>query len=200
MVAVGRQVRRIRREQDLTQTDLGAAAGMARNTINKIERGHMNPSAESVARIAAALGVPVGTLYEQREPVPLVGAPQAGREELTELLGSLGSKTSYLADADVANSLSEMDIVEALDTARAVAEEAHLIGPELRRRYEAAPRGSQDLVQASLLLGIASARRQAVRWSLRALWNRSPEPVPPAGADRNLAQEYAEIDSALVAA
>jgi transcriptional regulator with XRE-family HTH domain len=71
MVDVGRRVRRIRREQDLTQASLAAAAGMAKNSINKVERGHMNPSAESVVRIADALGVPVGALYEEREPALL---------------------------------------------------------------------------------------------------------------------------------
>jgi transcriptional regulator with XRE-family HTH domain len=83
MVDIGQRVRRIRREQDITQAGLASGAGMAKNSINKIERGHMNPSAESVARIAAVLGVPVGLLYEEPELVlPKVSAPTEDKEHI----------------------------------------------------------------------------------------------------------------------
>jgi transcriptional regulator with XRE-family HTH domain len=83
VAGVGRQVRRIRREQDMTQTELAREAGMATNTINRIERGHMNPSADSLARVASVLGVPVGELYKNQELVhPKAPAPPSGQREL----------------------------------------------------------------------------------------------------------------------
>jgi transcriptional regulator with XRE-family HTH domain len=86
MVDLGRRVRRIRREQELSQSALATAAGMALNSVNRIEKGHMNPSAESVARIAAALGVPVGALYEELETTTTgkVSAPPETGQSLLE--------------------------------------------------------------------------------------------------------------------
>jgi transcriptional regulator with XRE-family HTH domain len=86
MVDLGRRVRRIRREQELSQSALATAAGMALNSVNRIEKGHMNPSAESVARIAAALGVPVGALYEELETTTtgkVSAPPETGPASLT---------------------------------------------------------------------------------------------------------------------
>jgi len=59
---------------------------MALNSVNRIEKGHMNPSAESVARIAAALGVPVGALYEELETTTtgkVSAPPETGPASLT---------------------------------------------------------------------------------------------------------------------
>jgi transcriptional regulator with XRE-family HTH domain len=71
MVNVGRWVRRIRRERELSQAALAERAGMAKNSINKIERGHMNPSSESVVRLANAMDVPVATLYAEEPELAL---------------------------------------------------------------------------------------------------------------------------------
>jgi transcriptional regulator with XRE-family HTH domain len=83
MVKVGQWVRRIRRERELSQAALAARAGMAKNSINKIELGHMNPSSESVVRIAEALDVPVAALYAEEPELALPKASAPPSEATT---------------------------------------------------------------------------------------------------------------------
>jgi transcriptional regulator with XRE-family HTH domain len=45
-----------RRARGLTQQQLAAAAGLARPTVNRIERGHVLPTASSAERLGQVLG------------------------------------------------------------------------------------------------------------------------------------------------
>lgn len=53
----------MRAEGDLTQADLAARVGVARQTINSIELGKYEPSLGLGMRIAAALGAKVEELF-----------------------------------------------------------------------------------------------------------------------------------------
>ena len=64
-IPLARAIRQLRRERELSQEALAAAAGMHPKHLSEIERGNKDPRATTVARLAEALGVTVGELYGQ---------------------------------------------------------------------------------------------------------------------------------------
>lgn len=73
MVGLGARIREIRKERRWSQAELAQKAGMAQTSISEIEREQISPSVDTVERIAAALGISVGVLFES----PLSGVPAA---------------------------------------------------------------------------------------------------------------------------
>jgi transcriptional regulator with XRE-family HTH domain len=63
--SLARTIRQLRRERELSQEALAAAAGMHPKHLSEIERGNKDPRATTVANLAEALGVTVGELYGQ---------------------------------------------------------------------------------------------------------------------------------------
>src|SRR6266511_3014765 len=70
LTAAGARVRRLRVRRALTQEQLAETAGVAVRTVQRAEEGTM--SAETVAALAAALGVPVETLTAADQPYPQI--------------------------------------------------------------------------------------------------------------------------------
>jgi transcriptional regulator with XRE-family HTH domain len=60
----GAAIRRYRLERGLSQEQLAARAGLDRTYVGGIERGERNPSLKNIARIAAALRVPIRQLFD----------------------------------------------------------------------------------------------------------------------------------------
>jgi len=60
----GDNVKRYRRRADLTQGEVADLADMHDTALSLIERGFRQPRADSVAKIAGALGVDPGDLFE----------------------------------------------------------------------------------------------------------------------------------------
>lgn len=54
---IGRRIRRVRLEKNITQEDLAGDAGLNRAYIGYIERGERNPSTDTLVKIAKALKV-----------------------------------------------------------------------------------------------------------------------------------------------
>lgn len=67
MSEVAREIRRLRKEKDWTQTELAVYAGSSQPTINQIESGARNPSTRTLEKIAGALGVEVRDLFPKAE-------------------------------------------------------------------------------------------------------------------------------------
>lgn len=65
--ALGHQVRLLRRERELSVSDLAAAAGISPGMVSKIENGQITPSLSSVNAIATALNVPITALFSAFE-------------------------------------------------------------------------------------------------------------------------------------
>jgi transcriptional regulator with XRE-family HTH domain len=65
VAALGKRIRIARLTRELTQEQLGAAAGLSRSAVSYIEKGHAPPGLLSVWRIADALNVPVGELLSR---------------------------------------------------------------------------------------------------------------------------------------
>jgi DNA-binding XRE family transcriptional regulator/uncharacterized RmlC-like cupin family protein len=62
-MALGAQVRALRRARDLSVLDLAAAAGISSGMLSKIENGQISPSLSTVQAIAAALNTPFTSLF-----------------------------------------------------------------------------------------------------------------------------------------
>lgn len=60
---LGKRIRTLRKLKALTQEELGEKAGISYKFVGEIERGKVNPSLDSLVRIANALGVKAGDLF-----------------------------------------------------------------------------------------------------------------------------------------
>ena len=65
--ALGEAVRRIRKERGLTQEALYHASRVHRNHISALERGALNPSYQTMLRIADALEISLSRLVAMSE-------------------------------------------------------------------------------------------------------------------------------------
>lgn len=63
LIALGKRLRELRTRTGLSQEKFAAKAGLDRTYYAGIERGERNPSVKQLAKIAAALGVPIATLF-----------------------------------------------------------------------------------------------------------------------------------------
>ena len=60
---IGPRLRHIRLDKGFTVQALAAATGLDKGFLSRLERGTKRPSVETVLRLSAALGVPVGQLF-----------------------------------------------------------------------------------------------------------------------------------------
>ena len=61
--ALGTRVRALRRNLDLSVSDLAGAAGISTGMLSKIENGQISPSLSTVQSVATALGLPIAALF-----------------------------------------------------------------------------------------------------------------------------------------
>ncbi|MCH8824789.1 MAG: helix-turn-helix transcriptional regulator [Planctomycetes bacterium] len=64
---LGRAVRKLRKDLDISQEELGARASLDRTYISDIERGKRNPSLDIIAGIAKSLKVELSQLFRMTE-------------------------------------------------------------------------------------------------------------------------------------
>ncbi|HUY85086.1 MAG TPA: helix-turn-helix transcriptional regulator [Candidatus Dormibacteraeota bacterium] len=55
--AIGKRIRRLRKDRGWTQADLAAKTGLQTNTIARLERGKNRPADPSLEQLAKAFGV-----------------------------------------------------------------------------------------------------------------------------------------------
>lgn len=60
---LGNRIKERRGELGLTQADVAELVGVTRKTVNTVENGVFTPSALLAIKLAAALNVPVETLF-----------------------------------------------------------------------------------------------------------------------------------------
>lgn len=65
---LGDAIRRLRIARGLSQRQLAEQVHVSRPLISYIEKGTVNPSVASLQRLAEALDVPVGALFEPPPP------------------------------------------------------------------------------------------------------------------------------------
>jgi transcriptional regulator with XRE-family HTH domain len=104
-VAIGRQVRRTRRQQEITVAELAQITGLSIGMLSKIENGNTSPSLTTMQALANALSVPITSFFrgfeERREAVHTkagegVELDRAGTRagHQYDLLGHIGSNGS----------------------------------------------------------------------------------------------------------
>ncbi|MBD2436587.1 helix-turn-helix transcriptional regulator [Nostoc sp. FACHB-110] len=59
----GKAVRRRKRELDLSQEQLAERAGLHRPNISNLERGELNPSLETIEKLANAMNISIPKLF-----------------------------------------------------------------------------------------------------------------------------------------
>jgi transcriptional regulator with XRE-family HTH domain len=64
---IGAEVRRLRKDLDLTVAELGAAASISTGMLSKIENGSISPSLLTLSSLAKALNVPIGRLFSETD-------------------------------------------------------------------------------------------------------------------------------------
>ncbi|MGJ5180201.1 helix-turn-helix domain-containing protein [Bradyrhizobium oligotrophicum] len=62
---IGAEVRRLRKDLDLTVSELGAAASISTGMLSKIENGSISPSLATLSALAKALNVPIARLFRE---------------------------------------------------------------------------------------------------------------------------------------
>ena len=64
---IGTEVRKLRKELDLTVAELGAGANISTGMLSTIENGSISPSLGTLNSLANALNVPISRLFSERE-------------------------------------------------------------------------------------------------------------------------------------
>jgi transcriptional regulator with XRE-family HTH domain len=65
---VGRNVKRLRLDADLTQAALAERMGVDRAYVSSLELGQRNPTVVTLWHISRALGVKLQTFFEEEKP------------------------------------------------------------------------------------------------------------------------------------
>jgi transcriptional regulator with XRE-family HTH domain len=63
-IKLGKNLKRIRTEKDISQGDIARALDVGRSFITNIENGKTNPTLATIAKIAKVLGVPTDKLLK----------------------------------------------------------------------------------------------------------------------------------------
>jgi transcriptional regulator with XRE-family HTH domain len=204
-LSIGARIKAARKAAQLTQEEVARRTQISLNAYSAIERGTVkDPHLSSLSQIANAVGVRLTDLLESpTTPEQKGSTPESGTEleDLSGVLERLGSSTTYLADAELADKLQEVTIPEALAIIRAAQKEAALLGPELKRLRDAEPRGSVGYTHANLLLETAGVRGLAIRFALRAKLGSIPVSIAGRSKEREeLEEEAEELDRTLALA
>lgn len=67
LIALGKQIRKVRQERGFSQEDFAAEVDLSRSYYGSVERGERNIAALNLMRIAATLQVEVGQLFPERQ-------------------------------------------------------------------------------------------------------------------------------------
>lgn len=120
---LGERIRNARKRADLSQEELGQAAGLERTVVNKIEGGVRKVTALELSDIATAVGVGMSTFFE--EPVPAVAAHRSSQgldttdSQIDALLAKFASEVEFVASLGVAElGLDSADVVAQADITR----------------------------------------------------------------------------------
>ncbi len=71
-MVIGRRLRKLREEKNLSQGDIEKRTGLLRCYISRVENGHTVPSLETLERLASALEVPLYQLFFEGDDPPLL--------------------------------------------------------------------------------------------------------------------------------
>jgi transcriptional regulator with XRE-family HTH domain len=168
-VDIGKNVKRLRKEQRYTQTEIARQCGVTPAAISAIEAGDFAPSTALLIKIARALGVEPGELLKE-EPVPLA-------ESLAELLARLGAKSQHLADPGLVKSLERASDSAVMRATRETQRELELLVPALKRLGAELEPDDDSYMRLNNILEEASKQVLAVNFFLRMRKGLEPKEV-----------------------
>lgn len=84
LIALGKQISKLRNKKNLTQAELGELVGRSTNHISKLELARTNPSFELLENIAKALNIELNELFNFDN----IQSPVFIRKELEKLIRS----------------------------------------------------------------------------------------------------------------
>jgi transcriptional regulator with XRE-family HTH domain len=113
MIDIGTRIREARQARGFSQGELEARTGLLRCYLSRVENGHTEPSLQTLARIAAALDIPVAGFFQGDEG-PAAKASTAAAESAEE--------AAFLAQMRaVAGTLGESERRQVLELAKKMA-------------------------------------------------------------------------------
>jgi transcriptional regulator with XRE-family HTH domain len=104
-IAIGREVRAFRRQQEITVAELAQVTGLSIGMLSKIENGNTSPSLTTLQTLANALSVPITSFFRRFEETRQAVHTKSGEGVETDregtranhqynLLGHIGSNAS----------------------------------------------------------------------------------------------------------
>ncbi len=64
-MSLGARIKGLRTDRGIRQNELAQKAGLTPSLVSQIESGKLTPSVHTLGRLAGALGVPIGALFDQ---------------------------------------------------------------------------------------------------------------------------------------
>jgi transcriptional regulator with XRE-family HTH domain len=95
MIAIGARIREMRQARGFSQGDLENRTGLLRCYLSRVENGHTEPSLQTLARIAAALNMPVAGFFdagEEEAPAPVDSTETAFLSRMREFSAALNDQ------------------------------------------------------------------------------------------------------------
>lgn len=91
------RIRELRQRRGLTLQEVAGSAGFSKGLLSKIETGVVSPPIATLARLAEALNVPIGELFDvQGSDDEVVFFPKQSREQVRGRLSSFNYKYDLL--------------------------------------------------------------------------------------------------------
>lgn len=142
MSHVGQEIRRIREERGLNQTQLAFLVGTGPAAISRIENGRQSPNTETLERIARALEAEVASLFPKAQ-TPLFREQPSGEDAEHGQSAAILENPSEIPQGEFLRALSVATSDEALLDIfyRTDAERTHL---ELEFREDESNRSARD--------------------------------------------------------
>ncbi|HEY6293572.1 MAG TPA: helix-turn-helix transcriptional regulator [Terriglobia bacterium] len=96
---IGKRLRQLREERNLSQGDIERETGLYRSYISRVEGGHMRPALPTLERFARALDVPLYWLFYPGTGHPVAPNPEPSvLEDLADEAGPTGTEARFLME------------------------------------------------------------------------------------------------------
>jgi transcriptional regulator with XRE-family HTH domain len=166
--SLGHRLRVMRAERGLSLREAARRAGVVKETISDIERGHTHPYDVTLAKLARAYDVPVEELFE--EPVPLDessrgAAAERGADPLDGWIGRALSEGNFALEFERAKSSQEL--ADKLHRTKIAESDERHLDWDTRRKNDAPP---AEILEARRDLAVSNAQLTAAAFLAVERW------------------------------